>query len=329
MHNVTSDVGAIILYKSKSGNVSVDVTLQDETVWLSQKQISDLFDTTVANINIHMKNLYREGELVKKATIKKSLIVQKEGKREVKRTVEFYNLDAIISLGYRVNSKRATDFRVWATSILRDHLIHGYTLNQKRLQTKKHAELHEPLTLIQSIIQTKELDTDEAKGLLEVITDYTKSWLLFAEYDADSVPEPSMRKGKYVLKYADALDAIQELKNRQNSTLFGQERGSMLDGIIGNIYQTFDQQELYATIEEKAAHLLYFVIKDHPFIDGNKRIGSLLFLVYLKRNAAFWKKSGERTFNDAALVALALLIAESKPAQKDSLLRLIMHFVSR
>ena len=328
-----SDNSAIVLYKSKGGDVAVDVKLKEETVWLSLNQMAELFQVDKSGISRHIKNIYDTGELKKRGTVAKIATVQKEGSRSINRQIEHYNLDMILSVGYRVNSKEGTQFRIWATNVLKDHLLKGYTINQKRLQQKQYDELKDAFTLIQSTMQKKELESDEAKGLLEVITDYTQSWLLFAEYDEGEVSEPKMHKGKYTLTYDDSLEAIAELRSKlekqnQASSLFGQERDTMLEGIIGNLHQTFDKQELYPTVEEKAAHLLYFVIKDHPFSDGNKRIGSLLFLLYLKRNAAFRKKNGERKFNDAALVALALLIAESDPRQKDTILKLIMQFVS-
>ncbi len=288
-----SNTGAIALYQSKSGNIAVDVTVQEETVWLSQKQMAELFGRDVRTISEHVNNVFSEGELDENSVIRNFRTTASDGKQY---DTNFYNLDVIISVGYRVKSQEGTQFRIWATNILRDHLLKGYTLNQKRLQQKQYEELKEALTLIQSTMEKKALDTDEAKGLLEVITDYTQSWLLFAQYDEDQVEEPPMRKGKYTLTYEDSLEAIKKLQAklqkkdqasqpsprlRPTGDLFGQERESMLEGIIGNLHQTFDKKELYSTVEEKAAHLLYFVIKDHPFSDGNKRIGSLLFLLYL------------------------------------------------
>jgi prophage maintenance system killer protein len=236
----------------------------------------------------------------------------------------------ILSVGYRVNSRRGTQFRIWATNILRQHLLQGYTLHQKRLQEKGLKDLEGALELVQRAIETKELSGDEAKGLLRVITDYAETWLLLRQYDDEEIALPAgMRKASYLLTYADVRAAVAGLRRKladggEASSLFGQERGEMLEGIIGNLYQTFDGEELYPTVEEKAAHLLYFVIKDHPFTDGNKRIGVLLFLYFLNRNHSL----ASIVLPDTMLVALALLIAGSDPKQKEVMLRLILHFIA-
>jgi len=323
--------GEIIIYQPKTGGPRFEVELKEETVWLTQKQMTFLFAKNIKTINEHIKNIFKEGELNEKSVIRKSRITAADGKEYV---TNFYNLDVIISVGYRVKSKQGTEFRIWATRVLKDHLIKGYTLNQKRLKETNLIDLEQAVALVKNALETKKLKGAEAKGLLEVITKYAQSWLLLQKYDEEKLSLPIKQgKPKYQLDYNDAIEAIIDLKNnllakKQTTNLFGQERGETLSGIIGNIYQSFGGKELYASIEAKAAHLLYFVIKDHPFSDGNKRIGSFLFIVFLSKNNYLLDKKGERKFNDNALVALALLIAESDPKQKEVLIKLIINFLA-
>ena len=324
--------GEIIIYQPKTGGPRFEVELKEETVWLTQAQMARLFGKTIPTINEHIKNIFSEGELAQNSVIRKFRITASDGKMY---ETNFYNLDVIISVGYRVKSKQGTEFRIWATKVLKDHIIKGYTLNQKRLKETNLMDLEQAVALVKNALETKKLKGTEAKGLLEVITKYAQSWLLLQKYDEEKLSLPiKQAKPKYKLEYNEALSAISDLKNnllakKQASGLFGQERGETLAGIIGNIYQTFGNKELYASIEAKAAHLFYFIIKDHPFSDGNKRIGSFLFIVFLSKNNYLLDKKGERKFNDNALVALALLIAESDPKQKEVLIKLIMNFLSK
>jgi death-on-curing family protein len=324
--------GEIIIYQPKTGGPRFEVELKEETVWLAQKQMAFLFAKDVRTINEHIKNIFKEGELSEKSVIRKFRITAEDGKEYV---TNLYNLDVIISVGYRVKSKQGTEFRIWATKVLKDHIIKGYTLNQKRLKETNLMDLEQAVALVKNALETKKLKGTEAKGLLEVITKYAQAWLLLQKYDEEKLSLPiKQAKPKYKLEYNEAISAISDLKNnllakKQASDLFGQERGETLAGIIGNIYQTFSGKELYASIEAKAAHLFYFIIKDHPFSDGNKRIGSFLFIVFLSKNNYLLDKKGERKFNDNALVALALLIAESDPKQKEVLIKLIMNFLSK
>jgi len=321
----------IVLYKADDGTMQMDVRLQDESIWLSLNQMTALFKRDKSVISRHIRNVFATAELDRSSTVAFFATVQKEGTKAVKRDIEFYNLDMIISVGYRVNSKRGTQFRIWATNVLRKHLIEGYTFHQKRLQERGTKELEQALALIARAKSLPELSTDQAKGLLNIVTQYTQTWLLLRKYDDGEVDVPSkMQQPTYRLTYDDALQAIlslkQDLAARNEVThLFGIERSNMLSAIIGNIYQTFDQKELYQTLEEKAAHLLYFVIKDHPLSDGNKRTAVLLFLTFLQRNDAL---SGLKGLTDHTLVALALLIAESDPKEKELMLGLILHFIA-
>lgn len=322
--------GKIVIYKTKAGKSSLEVKLEEETVWLTQKQMAQLFQKDPRTVNEHIKNIFKEGELMQNSGIRNFRITASDGKQY---DTNFYNLDVIISVGYRVKSKQGTQFRIWATQILKDHIIKGYTLNPKRLQEADFNELEQALNLIKSMLNTKQLTSNEATGLLKIITDYTNSWLLLQKYDTNKLEEPKKKhKPKYTLTYEKAVEAVSKLKadlksKKEASNLFGQERDKSFQGIIGNLYQTFDREELYLTIEAKAAHLLYFVIKDHPFTDGNKRTGAFLFILYLSNNGYLFKATGERKINDNALVALALLIAESNPKQKDVMIKLIMNFI--
>ncbi|MDW7773166.1 MAG: virulence protein RhuM/Fic/DOC family protein [Desulfobulbaceae bacterium] len=320
--------GEIIIYEAEES--TVEVRLDRDTVWLTQRQMAELFDTSSDNISLHLKNIFADEELEKKATTEDFSAVQKEGKRQVRRTLTHYNLDAIISVGYRVNSKRGVRFRQWATSVLSDHLIKGYTVNERRLAEKGLSEMEQAIALLTRALESHESLSDEGRAVLDVISRYAKSWSLLLKYDEDRLEVPKSRHPtRQSLDYDRTIISITTLKNdlleRGEATgLFGQQRGESLQGILGNLDQTFGGQELYTSVEEKAAHLLYFVIKDHPFSDGNKRIGSFLFLIFLKENNLL-EQSG---INDNGLVALALLIAESDPKQKELMIRLIMNMLA-
>ena len=327
------DRGEVILYRTEDGRTALDVRLAGETVWLTQAQIADLFAVNVPAISKHIKSIYADRELSPKATVSKMETVRLEGKRQVTRTVEFYNLDMIIAVGYRVNSARATRFRIWATQTLKDHLIHGYTFNERRLREKGLSEAEQAVQLLARTLSRHNLVNGEGRGVLEVISRYAKSWLLLKEYDEERLAVPEKRQpARVALDYPRARSHIEALKDRltergEATPLFGQERGEQLAGILGSIEQTFDAHPLYPSIEEKAAHLLYFVIKDHPFSDGNKRIGSFLFILFLRENGYLEDAAGQIKINDNALVALALLIAESEPRSKELMIRLVMNLL--
>ena len=323
--------GEVIIYKTKGGKTSLEVKLEKDTVWLSQKHMAELFQKDVRTVNEHIKNVFKEKELTEKSVIRKSRITAADGKEY---EIQLYNLDVIISVGYRVKSKQGTQFRIWASKVLKDHLIKGYTLNPKRLPETNLKELEEAIALIKNTIQTKQLTNDESTGLLKVITYYANSWILLQKYDSNKLEDPKKKhKPKYELTYEKAIEAISKLKSdlkskKEASDLFGNERDGSFEGIIGNLYQTFGGEDLYPSIEDKASHLLYFIIKDHPFTDGNKRIGAFLFILFLSNNGYLFKANGERKINDNALVALALLIAESNPKQKDTMIKLVMNFLN-
>jgi prophage maintenance system killer protein len=328
--------GEIIIYKDDN-RPEIQVNLVDDTVWLTQAQMSQLFDRDVRTINDHIKNVYKTAELSQNRTIRKFRIVQTEGKRQVEREIEFYNLDMIISVGYRVNSKRGTQFRIWATQRLRDYLLKGYLINEKRLQENqqlKLKELQQAIGLMQQALAAKRLEGYE-KELLHIITDYTNTWVTLNQFDTGNLTldQVTKKSAKY-LDYDQIKKSIEKFKTRllkdeEASGLFGAEVNKKLAQVLGNIDHSFDGKELYPSLEEKAAHLLYFAVKDHPFVDGNKRIGALLFILFLVQNNFLINKKGERKINDTALTVLTLLIAESKPDQKDVMIRLIVNLINK
>jgi prophage maintenance system killer protein len=302
-------------------------------VWLTQKQIGQLFGIERSVITKHLNNVFKSRELNKNSVCAFFAHTAEDGK--IYKT-QFYNLDAVISVGYRANSRRATEFRIWATNTLREYLIKGYTINEKRLKEQKElklAELEKVINLFQSARQSKLLDQSEADGLLQVITEYANSWILLQKYDETNIAlKKTTAKEKSILDYAKATGAIVQLKNnllkqKEATEIFGQERSHGLEAILGNLNQSFSGKALYPSIEQKAAHLLYFVIKDHPFVDGNKRIGSFLFIAYLAQNKYLLNKKGEKKINDNALVALALLVAQSNPKEKELMIALISNLL--
>jgi len=323
-----------LVYQAEDGSLRIEVSLQNDTVWLTQKQMATLFNKDVRTINEHIHNIYIEEEMSKKSTIRDFRIVQTEGSREVTRSVEHYNLDVTISVGYRVKSKEGTRFRIWANRVLKDYLIHGYALDQKRLkqQTTQLQQLQKTITLFQKA-QAKTLTHSEASGLLNVLTNYTHSFVLLNQYDTDRFPEGGLNTNITVeIDQEHAMKAINELKLRliaQNEAtdLFGYPKDNSFVGVLGNIIQSFGGEYLYPSIEEQAAHLLYFIIKNHPFTDGNKRVGAFMFVWFLELNKHHLKQNGEAKINDNALVAIALLIAQSDPTQKETMIKLIINLI--
>ncbi|HAT1815612.1 TPA: hypothetical protein I8Z13_002108 [Legionella pneumophila] len=314
----------IVIYKAKDGHVELDVNVVDETIWLSQQQIADLFGTQRPAITKHLRNIFSSKELDENSVCS---ILERTANDGKEYKTKFYNLDAILSVGYRVNSNQATQFRIWATNVLKQHLVRGYTTYDKRLSERGLLELQQTVELLQKTLINHNLVNDLGREAIQIILTYTKTWDLLLAYDEGGLSLPTEEKQTtQTLTYPIALSAIeslkQELSARNEATaLFGRERDSGLDSILNNIEQTFGGEVLYKTPEEKAAHLLYFIIKDHPFTDGNKRIGSFMFLLYLKSQNLPIK------FNENGLVALALLVAESHPNQKEILIRLIVNLL--
>ena len=323
--------GEVILYETPDGQARVDVRVEKENVWLSLNQMAELFDRDKSVISRHLRSVFASGELARDSVVAKNATTAGDGKIY---QVEYFNLDAIISVGYRVNSKRGTQFRIWATRTLKEHLIRGYTLHEKRLREKGFGEIEQAVGLLARTLTQHALVTDEGRAVLDVVQQYTRAWRLLLEYDENRLAE---RPRQPLEPAADlSLDAAREaiaglraaLAVRGEATdLFGWERSEQLSGILAAIEQTFGGEPLYPTVQARAAHLLYFVIKDHPFSDGNKRIGTLLFLDYLRRNRFLTRADGTPRLADNAMVALALLIAESDPAHKDLMIRLILNLL--
>jgi prophage maintenance system killer protein len=323
----------IVIYKAKDGKTALDVRLEEETVWLNQYQMSELFFTDRTSILRHIKNIYKTGELFEKSTCAKFAQVQKEGSRILKRNILYYNLDMIISVGYRVNSKRGTQFRIWATNVLKQHLVQGYTINEKRLkeQSDKILELQKTVNLLSETAESLALTSDEAQGIIKIISDYTHALDILDGYDYNNLKILNISgREKYKLSFQDAIKFVESLKLKfGTSELFGKIRGTSFESSINTIYQTFRKKKLYPSIEEKAANLLYFLIKNHPFVDGNKRIGASLFIWYLSKNNLLYKSDGTKRVADNALVALCLLIAESKPSDREIIVKVVVNLINR
>ena len=321
----------IEIYQAQDGTTQVEVRFENDTVWLSQAQMAMLFGKDIRTINEHITNIFDDEELEKESTIRKFRIVRQEGKRQVNREIEHYDLDMIISVGYRVKSKQGISFRRWATARLKEYLTQGYTINQKRLQQNAH-ELEQALALIQKTANSSELTLESGRGLVDIVSRYTHTFLWLQQYDEGLLTEPQTQQGGTLPTYAEACSALAELKLQlmakgEASDLFGRERDNGLSAILGNLDQSVFGEPAYPSIEAKAAHLLYFVVKNHPFSDGNKRSGAFLFVDFLHRNGRLFDHNGHPVINDTGLAALTLLVAESDPKQKETLIRLIMHML--
>lgn len=321
----------IEIYQTSDGQTQVEVRFGQETVWLSQAQMAQLFDTSADNISLHLKNIYAEGELDEQATTEDFSVVRTEGSRKVTRQIKHYNLDAVISTGYRVKSRYATQFRIWATARLKDYLLKGYALNQSRLQ-QNAAELEQAVALIRKTAASPELTVESGRGLVDIIGRYAQTFLWLQQYDEGLLSEPKAQAGGTLSTVEEARAALAEFKQQlmargEATELFARERDGGLEALLGNLEQTVFGEPAYPSIESKAAHLLYFVVKNHPFSDGNKRSGAYLFADFLHRNGRLFNTRGEAVINDTGLAALTLLVAESDPKQKDTLIRLIMHML--
>ena len=319
----------IVIYQTADGKTAIDVKLEADTVWLSLNQLSALFERDKSVISRHLKNIFREEELDRDAVVAKNATTARDGKTY---EVEYYNLDAVISLGYRVNSKRGTQFRIWANKVLREYLLKGYSLNKQKLkeQTEQFNSLKRTVNLLGNVLKNKELTSDEAAGLLKVVTDYSYALDILDRYDHQQLAvEGTADHQLFTATYEEAMQAVIELKDKfGGSSLFGNEKDDSFKGSIGVIYQSFDGVEFYPTIEEKAAHLLYFVVKNHSFSDGNKRIAAYLFVWFLEKNGILYRSDGSKRIADNALVALTLMIAESSPDEKDMMVKVVVNLIN-
>jgi prophage maintenance system killer protein len=327
------DQSGITIFQTEDGKTEIQVIVQSDTVWLSQKQMADLFEKDSDTIGLHLRNIYKSGELLEKATTEKYSVVQKEGNRNVTRTLKLYNLDAIISTGYRVNSKRGIQFRKWATQVIKDYLIKGFTLNERRLssQNEQLKSLKESVLILTKIVNQKKLSPDEGEGLLKIITDYAYALDILDQYDYQNLKiADTSDKEIFKITYQEAVDHINRLREiYSNGPLFGKEKDNSFKSSISTIYQTFDGKDLYPSIEEKAANLLYLVTKNHSFVDGNKRIAAFLFLLFLEKNNLLYTETGDKRILDNTLVALTLMIAVSNSDEKDTMTKVIVNLINK
>lgn len=321
----------IVIYQSEDGQTQVDVRLENETVWLTQAQMVELFQTTKQNVSLHVGNVFKEGELEEKSTVKEYLTVQKEGERKVSRKVKYYNLDVIISVGYRVKSKRGTAFRIWANNVLKQYLIKGYAVNE-RMRKEQIGELRQLVGMLGRTIQNQPLlSNDETDALFKVVTDYTYALDTLDNYDYGRLTiNKTTEEEPFHATYDNAMEAIKGLREKfGGSVLFGHEKDNSFKSSIGQIYQTFGGEELYPSVEEKAAMLLYLVTKNHSFSDGNKRIAATLFLWFLNGNHILYHPDGSKRIADSTLVALTLMIAESRTEEKDVMVKVVVNLINK
>lgn len=312
------------------GNTEISVTIEQETVWLNLNQIVELFNRDKSVISRHITNIFREGELDRGSVVAKNATTASDGKTYL---VDYFNLDVIISVGYRVKSKQGTQFRIWANKVLREYLLQGYSVNQKALEKKneKLKGLQETVRIIRNSIIAKELTGLETTGLLDIIADYSYALDILDQYDYQTLKITDTTPGEiYRLTYQEAIDQIKKARKvHGNSELFGREKDASFRSSIGAIYQTFDGKDLYPSIEEKAANLLYFIIKNHSFTDGNKRIAAFMFLYFLDKNGILYTPQGEKRIADNALVALTLMIAVSEPKERDTMVNVVINLISQ
>lgn len=331
MKNQEIKKGEIIIYKTPQKEAELRVKLEQESVWLSLDQMAILFDRDKSVISRHIGNVFKEKELNKKSVVAKFATTAADGKIY---QVDYYNLDVIISIGYRVKSQNGVRFRIWASKILKQYIIQGYAINEERLLQAQDnfEELQNTINFLQEKSRHKLLAGQE-REILNLLAIYSKTLTLLNQYDHGKLSLAKRGRSKFNLSHENAQLVIHQIKKeliskKEASELFGQESRTQFKGILGNIHQTFDGRELYTSLEEKASHLLYFIIKDYPFVDGNKRIGSFLFIYFLDKNNYLYKKNGEKKINDNALTALSLLVAISDPEEKNKLVKTITNLLT-
>lgn len=321
----------ILIYQDEQGNANIDVRIQQETVWLTQKQMAELFDKNVRTINEHINNVYEEGELQRNSTIRKFRIVQTEGKRKVEREVEHYNLDVIISVGYRVKSVRGTQFRIWATNILKQYLKDGYALNEKILQAQRQQinKLQDAIELLNRSIENHAKNLDDAQRLTNIMADFAEGLTLLDDFDNKTLDTKGKTlKEAVVIDKKEFLNVIDKMKPEFGSDVFANPKDDSFESSVCQIYQTFGGADCYPSLEEKAAMLLYLIVKNHSFTDGNKRIGASCFLYFLERNNILYKNTAP-ILDNATLAALTILIAESKPEEMETIKQVVMSVLNR
>lgn len=321
--------GEIIIYQSEDGHTELNVRLDGDTVWLSQAQIAHLFQTDRTSIVRHINNIYRNGELKKEATCAIFTQVQTEGTRQVRRSLPLYTLDMIISVGYRVNSKQATQFRIWANRVLKEYLVQGYAV-RRDLQSEQLEELKRTIAVMSNVLAAKAVTRDEAVGLLRVISDFSYGLDTLDRYDYQQLElSHTTAEERFRATYENAMEALQTLKKEFGaSELFAREKDESFRGTMGAIYQTYGGEDLYPSVEEKAANLLYLTVKNHSFSDGNKRIAAFLFLWFMERNGILYREDGSRRVENNTLVALTLMIAESRVEEKDIMTKVVVNLIN-
>lgn len=315
----------IKIYEIEDKNIELEVSLENETVWLTQKQMSELFDRDRTVITRHINNIFKEEELVEKSNVQKMHFPNSD------KPIMLYNLDVIISVGYRVKSKRGTQFRMWANKILKDYLIKGYAINEKKLkeQSQKLIELQKTIEILNRTVNTQRIELDEAKGLLDVISQYSYALKILDDYDHQNLYKGSVTlEESYNLSYEESMRIIELMKDEFSTDLFGREKDESFKGSLGAIYQTAFGEEVYPSIEEKAANLLYFIVKNHSFLDGNKRIAAAIFIYFMQKNDILFREDGSKKIADNTLVAITLMIAESKPNERDLIISILINLIN-
>ncbi|MBU0622442.1 MAG: virulence RhuM family protein [Gammaproteobacteria bacterium] len=329
MQSQTTPQTPIVIYQSADGSIATEVRLERDTLWLSLQQIADLFGRDKSVISRHLRNIFESNELKQESVVAKNATTAADGKTY---QVDYYNLDAIISVGYRVNSVQGTRFRIWANRILKDYLVQGYALNQQRLeaQQEKMAELKQAIALSARLIHNKELSNTESQGILAILEKYSHALTVLDDYDHQRLQVVGTRtRALPKIAYAEAMQQILLWRQQENlGGLFGNEKDESFKSSLETIYQTFDGKELYPSIEEKAANLLYFIVKNHSFTDGNKRIAAAIFVWFLQRHDFLYNAEGEKRIADNALVAFTLLIAESKPDEREMMVKVIINLIN-
>jgi len=315
------NASAVVLYQMGNGKVDLSVRLENETLWLNQSQMAELFDVNQPAVAKHIRNIFNIKELERERCSAKFALHLLDGRTF--QTV-YYNLDMIISVGYRINSIRGTQFRVWATQVLCEHILQGFTTNERRLQ-----ELRQSIRLVANVLERYDLTTDQAKAIIQVVTDYEKALDILDDYDHQRVrPVKGLPVQAQGISHDEAVKVIEQMRVKfGGSDLFGREKDDSLRSSLGAIMQSFGDQDVYPSKEEKAAHLLYFLVKNHSFVDGNKRIAAALFLWFLEKNGLMFHEDGTRRIAENALVAITLMIAESKPAEKNTICQLVAHLI--
>ncbi len=324
--------GEIVIYTNPDGTVQTEVRLESETLWLTQHQLEELFSTDRTSLVKHIQNILDTGELEEAATCAKFAQVRQEGKRQVRRDILYYNLDMILSIGYRVNSRQGTRFRIWASRILKEHLVKGYTINEKLLREKNEhlQKLRESIRLVERSVQAQVRNLEEARNVLKILADFAEGLDILDDYDHENLETTGRSKNPAVrIAREEFLKVLESMRRQFDSNVFGKPKDSSFDSSVNQIYQSFNGAELYPTVEHKAAMLLYLVVKNHSFVDGNKRIAAALFLYFLERNHLLYTPDGEQLISNDGLASLTLLIAVSKPEEKETMIKITMTILNR